>query len=72
MKAGRNKATRNIMDILKRALKVSLEIKADSAGRYFRHIKPDLKLGNLHYQLNKDFDPFLDRSRALACVSARY
>ena len=49
MKAGRNKAIQNIVDILKRALKVSLEIKADSAGRYFRHIEPDLKLGNLHY-----------------------
>ena len=49
------------MDILKRALKVSLEIKADSAGCYFRHIKPDLKLGNLHYQLNKAFDPFPGR-----------
>ena len=72
MKAGRNKATRNIMDILKRALKVSLEIKADSAGCYFRHIEPDSKLGNLHYQLNKAFDPFPGRSRASACVSARY
>ena len=49
MKAGHNKATRNIIDILKYALKVSLEIKANSAGCYFRHIKPDLKLGNLHY-----------------------
>ena len=49
MKAGRNKATRNIVDILERTLKVSLEIEADSAGRYFRHIEPDLKLGNLHY-----------------------
>ena len=37
------------MDILERALKVSLEIEADSAGRYFRHIEPDSKLGNLHY-----------------------
>jgi hypothetical protein len=72
MKAGRNKAIQNIVDILERALKVSLEIKADSAGRYFRHIEPDLKLGNLHYRLNKDFDPFLGRSRASACVSARY
>ena len=72
MKAGRNKATRNIVDILKRALKVSLEIEADSAGRYFRHIKLDLKLGNLHYRLNKDFDPFPGRSRASAYVSARY
>ena len=49
MKAGRNEATRNIMDILERALKVSLEIEADSAGRYFRHIEPDSKLGNLDY-----------------------
>ena len=60
------------MDILKHALKVSLEIKADSAGRYFRHIEPDSKLGNLHYRLNKAFDPFPGRSRASACVSARY
>ena len=72
MKAGRNKAIRNIVDILKCTLKVSLEIEADSAGRYFRHIEPDLKLGNLHYRLNKDFDPFPGRSRASACVSARY
>ena len=72
IKAGRNKAIWNIIDILKHALKVSLEIKADSAGRYFRHIKPDSKLGNLHYRLNKAFDPFLGRFRALACVSARY
>ena len=49
MKAGRNKATQNIVDILERTLKVSLEIEADSAGRYFRHIEPDSKLGNLRY-----------------------
>ena len=49
MKAGHNKATQNIMDILERALKVGLEIEADSVGRYFRHIEPDSKLGNLHY-----------------------
>ena len=72
MKAGHNKATQNIMDILERALKVGLEIEADSVGRYFRHIEPDSKLGNLHYQLNKAFDPFPGRSRASACVSARY
>ena len=60
------------MDIFKHALKVSLEIEADSAGRYFRHIEPDSKLGNLHCRLNKAFDPFPGRSRASACVSARY
>ena len=59
------------MDILKCALKVSLEIKADLVGYYFRHIELDLKLGNLHYRLNKDFDPFPGRSRASACVSVR-
>ena len=57
------------MDILKYILKVSLEIKTDLAGYYFRHIKPDSKLGNLHYQLNKAFDPFLGRSRASACAA---
>ena len=37
------------MDIFKHTLKISLEIKADLVGCYFRHIKPDLKLGNLYY-----------------------
>ena len=60
------------MDILKRALKVSLEIEADLAGRYFRHIEPDSKLGNLYYRLNKAFNPFLGRSRASAYISTRY
>ena len=45
----RDEITRNIMDILKHALKVGLEIKADSVGCYFRHIEPDSKLGNLRY-----------------------
>ena len=72
MKAKHNKAIQNIMDILKCTLEVSLKIKTDLVGRYFRDIKLDLKLKNLHYRLNKDFDPFPGRSRASACVSARY
>ena len=59
IKARRNKAIQNIVDILERALKISLEIKADSAGRCFRHIKPeDLKLGNLYYHSIKILIPF--------------
>ena len=57
------------MDILKYTLKVSLEIKADLVGYYFRHIKLDSKLGNLHYQFNKAFDPFLGCFRASACAA---
>ena len=72
MKAGRNKATRNIVNILKHTLKVSLEIEADLAGYYFRHIKPDLKLGNLYYQFNKAFNPFLGYFRVLVYINIRY
>ena len=49
-----------------------LDMEVQPNGPLFRHIEPDSKLGSLHYRLNKAFDPFPGRSRASACVSARY